>query len=116
MKTVAIVAFAAVLAVTQAANNEFLRELQASHKGTNLTAPAFTAANSACTNATNCGYGYCCGYFYRIQPTQHDAVAAPTSNWTNVTATFSGQCTPAEFNASSWQYNTTNVAFQCISP
>ena len=114
MKTVALVAFAAAFGIAQA---EFLRDLQtAVNRGTNLTAAAFTAANSACTNATNCGYGYCCGYFYNVLPTQHDAVAAPTSNWTNVTATFAGQCTPSEFNASSWQYNNTNVAFQCISP
>jgi len=117
MKTVAFVAFAAVIGVSQAFNNEFLRELNVQTKGSNLSASVYTTANVACTNtSTNCGQGYCCGYFYNIQPTQHDVVSAPASNWTNVTATFSGQCTPAEFNASSWQWNNTNVAFQCISP
>ena len=116
MKTVAIVSLAALLSLTQAFNNEFLRELQTQSKGSNLTASAFTATSTVCNNATNCGQGYCCGYFYNSAPTQHDVVAAPASNWTNVTATFSGQCTPAEFNASSWKYNNSNVAFQCISP
>ena len=95
-----ILTFAAVLGLSSA----FLRDLQSStvSKGTNLTGPVFNATSTVCNNATNCGYGYCCGYFYNIGPLQHDHIYAPTSNWTNVTATFSGQCTPSEFNASSW--------------
>ena len=106
MKIIAFTAFAALLGLSQAQS-----------KGSNLTAAAYTTSNVACTNTTtNCVTGYCCGYFYNILPTQHDVVAAPASNWTNVTSTFSGQCAPAEFNASSWIIGNSNVAFQCLSP
>ncbi len=115
--------FAAMSAV-QAFEGDFLRVLQSGNatstsiKGSALTAAAYNATTTACTFGTkeSCAAGYCCGYFYNIRADQQNSIAAPLSNWTNITATTAGQCIPAEFHISSWQLTnsanqTLNVAF-----